>query len=57
MHLMEKEGINLVEEKKEKRDQNIQPADQHHLNVEQKEKERPGVKQNNYETTTTIKRS
>ena len=57
MHLTEKEDINLAEDKKEKKDQNTQPVDQHPLNVKQKEKERPGVKQNKYETTGIVKRS
>ena len=57
MHLTEKEDTNPVEDKKEKKDQNTQPVDQHHLNVRQKEKVRPGVKQNKYETTRTTKRS
>jgi len=47
MHLMEREDTNPVEDKKEKKDQNTQHADQHLLNVKQKEKVRPGVKQNN----------
>ena len=55
-HPMEKEDINPAEDKKERKDQNTQPVDQHPLNVKQKEKERPGVKQSNYETIRTIKR-
>ena len=47
MHLTEREDINPAEDKKEKKDQNTQPVDQHLHNVRQKEKERLGVKQNN----------
>ena len=54
---MEKEDINPAEDKKEKKDLNTQHADQHPLNVKQKEKKKPGVKQNKYETTRTIERS
>lgn len=57
MHLMEKEDINPVEDKREKKDQNTQHADQHLLNVKQKEKEKPGVKQSNYEAITNTNRS
>jgi hypothetical protein len=49
---MEKEDINPAEDKKEKKDQNTQHADQHRHNVKRKEKERPGVKQNKHETIT-----
>lgn len=57
MHLTEKEDINPAEDKKEKKDQNTQPADQHQRLVKIKVKERLGVKQNRYETTTITKRS
>ena len=44
---MEKEDTNPAEDKKEKRDQNTQPVDQHLPSVKQKEKVKLGVKQNN----------
>jgi hypothetical protein len=57
MHLMEKEDTNLAEDKKEKKDQNTQHVDQHLLNAKQREKEKVGVKQSNYETITNNIRS
>jgi hypothetical protein len=52
---MEKEDINPAEDKKEKKDQNTRPADQHLLNVKQKEKVRVGVKQNNMKLLQLLK--
>lgn len=46
MHPMETEDINPAEDKKEKKDQNTQPVDQQLHNVKQKEKVKPGVRQN-----------
>jgi len=42
----EEKLVNLVEEKKARKEQSILPADQHHLPAEQKAKDQNGVKRN-----------